>query len=405
MKEIVDVTIEGLIYSLSGFGEILRNIVLTLDGMGVYVRLIPHGGIRGGIARKDQRLFEKLAKRYDGVKPYSTFLYFGTPLGCRKYETTHSVVWTMFETQETPYDFVRHVDKMDEVWFPSKFCFDTFTKAGLGAAKAKIMPLGVNTNVFTPKERYIPPSDTFKFGTVVGWSERKGVSMLLKSYLEEFNRDKDNVLLIIRGGYYPKEKIIAEIDLVKREATKVVPRDKQCDIYLCYRIIPVNKMPDFFKMLNCIMYPSYGEGFGMCILEGMSCGIPSIATNATGHIDFCNDTNSYLINVARIDKEPRCAWITAYYRYPFPNEQNRGATFAIPDQKHLQQLMRHAYQNREEVKQKGLKAREDVVKNWDIRLICEKVYNRLLEIQRQRGVHPPPPQWEKEESGVRTLVG
>ncbi len=404
MKETVDVTIEGLIYSLSGFGEILRNIVLTLDNMGVTIRLIPHGGIKGGIAKKDLRTFGKLARRYDGVKRCSTFLYFGTPLGCHKYEPTYSIVWTMFETQETPYDFIRHISKMDEVWFPSKFCYDTFTKARLDPTKARIMPLGVNTEVFTPKEKYVSSSDTFKFGTVVGWSERKGISMLLKSYLEEFNRDKDNVLLIIRGGYYPKEKIINEINLAKGEATKVMPREKQCDIYLCYRIIPVSRMPDFFKMLNCVVYPSLGEGFGMPILEGMSCGIPGIVTNATGHVDFCNDLNSYLINVGRIDKEPRCAWITNYYRYPFPNEQNRGATFAIPDQKHLQSLMRHTYQNREETKQRGLKAREDVVKNWDIKWICTQIYNRLLEIQKQRGIHPPPlPQ--DEESGVGKLVG
>ena len=144
-------------------------------------------------------------------------------------------------------------------------------------------------------------------------------------------------------------------------------------------------------MFNCLAYPSSGEGFGMCILEGMSCGVPSIATRATGHMDFCTDENSYLIDVEKIDRNPKCEWITAYYRYPFPNEQSRGATFTIPSQPHLQKLMRHVYKNRDELKKKGEKARMDVVRKWDIRLICEQIKQRLLEIQEQRNIHSAQP--------------
>ena len=131
MSDHVDVTIEGLIYSLSGFGEILRNIVLTLHEMGVRIRLVPHGGIRQGIPKKHIRLFNELKARYDGVKSNSIFLYFGTPLGCTKYPETYCISWTMFETQDTPHDFVKHLNPMDEVWLPSKFCHDSFTKDGL----------------------------------------------------------------------------------------------------------------------------------------------------------------------------------------------------------------------------------------------------------------------------------
>lgn len=388
MKNFVDVTIEGLIYSLSGFGEILRNIVLTLNEMDVYIRLVPHGGIRNGIPKKHIRIFNELKSRYDGVKGDSTFLYFGTPLGCTKYPETHCISWTMFETQDTPYDFVKHLNPMDEIWLPSKFCYDSFTKDGLIKEKTRIMPLGVDTDIFSPKITGYTPSKIFKFGTVVGWSERKGVSAMLQSYLREFDRTKDNVLFMVRGGYYPKEKIIAEIDLAKREASKWMPRDKQCDIYLCYHIIPVERMPDLYRMFDCLVYGSSGEGFGMCILEGMSCGIPSITTNATAPLDFCNKENSYLIDVEKIDRNPKCAWITSYYRYPFPNEQSRGATFAYPKQEHLQKLMRHAYEHKDEVKKKGEKARFDVCHKWDIRLICEKVKQRLLEIQAMRNIHP-----------------
>ena len=389
MKNLVDVTIEGLIYSLSGFGEILRNIVLTLHEMDVYIRLIPHGGIRQGIPKKHIRIFNELKTRYDGVKENSIFLYFGTPLGCSKYQETYCISWTMFETQDTPYDFIRHLSPMDEVWLPSKFCYDSFTKDGLPKEKARVMPLGVDTAVFTPKMvGYGPPSKIFKFGTVVGWSERKGVSAMLQSYLREFDRTKDNVLFIIRGGYYPKDKIINEIDLAKREASKWMPREKQCDIYLCYHIVPLHRMPDLFRMFDCLVYSSMGEGMCLPALESMSSGVPCVITKATAPLDFCNDENSYLIDVEKIDRNPKCEWITAYYRYPFPNEQGRGATFAYPNQEHLQKLMRHVYEHKDETRKKGEKARMDVCQKWDIRFICEQVKQRLLEIQATRSIHP-----------------
>jgi len=401
-KEFINVTIEGLIYSLSGFGEILRNIVLTLHEMGVYIRLVPHGGLHHGIPKKHVRIFNELKRRYDGVKKDSTFLYFGTPLGCTKYPDTYCVSWTMFETQDTPCDFIRHLNPMDEVWLPSKFCYDSFIKGGLAKEKTRIMPLGVDTAVFTPKP-YPQGSDSkiFKFGTVVGWSERKGVGALLQSYLREFNRDKDSALLIVRGGYYPKDKIMAEIELAKREASKWMPREKQCDVYLCYQIVPVNRMPDLYRMLDCLVYPSSGEGCCLPALESMSSGVPCIITKATSPLDFCNDENSYLIDVEKIDRNPKCEWITAYYRYPFPNEQNRGATFAIPSQPHLQKLMRHAYEHRDEVRKKGEKARDNIQKSWDIRLICEQVKQRLLEIQMGRGIYSSAPDSARAKMSIK----
>ena len=389
MKETVDVTIEGLIYSLSGFGEILRNIVLTLHEMGVYVRLIPHGGVHQGIPKKHVRIFNELKARYGGPRKDSIFLYFGTPLGCAKYHETYCISWTMFETQDTPYDFVRHLSPMDEVWLPSNFCHESFTRAGLAREKTRVMPLGVDTAVFTPKPVGLgPASKIFKFGTVVGWSERKGVSAMLQSYLREFDRGKDKALFIIRGGYYPKDKIMAEIDLAKREASKWMPREKQCDIYLCYHIVPVDRMPDLYRMFDCLVYGSLGEGQCLPAMEAMSSGVPCIITRATAPLDFCTDENSYLIDVEKIDRNPKCEWITAYYKYPFPNEQSRGATFAYPSQEHLQKLMRHAYEHRDEVRKKGEKARADVCQKWDIRLICERVKRRLLEIQEMRKIYP-----------------
>lgn len=86
-----------------------------------------------------------------------------------------------------------------------------------------------------------------------------------------------------------------------------------------------------------------------------------------------NDDNSYLINVDGFAEEPRCNWVTGYYK----NQK-----FASPSLDHLKQLMRYVFEHREEAIEKGKVAREYIVQNFDWKVSCAKMRNRLEEIAR-----------------------
>jgi glycosyltransferase involved in cell wall biosynthesis len=101
--------------------------------------------------------------------------------------------------------------------------------------------------------------------------------------------------------------------------------------------------------------PTKAEGWGLPILEALACGIPAIATNYSGHTDFLNDANGYLVDVARM------------IEVDDPFFYNRGGPFgewAQPDLDHLQVLMRRSFENPEERRRKGAQGRRDVIERW-----------------------------------------
>ena len=65
------------------------------------------------------------------------------------------------------------------------------------------------------------------------------------------------------------------------------------------RILPrVTSQADLRRVYNqvdCGVFPSHAEGWNLEILEAMACGGDVIATNYSGHTEFLNNSNSYLI--------------------------------------------------------------------------------------------------------------
>ena len=96
---------------------------------------------------------------------------------------------------------------------------------------------------------------------------------------------------------------------------------------------------------------SMAEGFNIPVLEAMRMGLPAIVTDHGGHLDFANEETGWLIP----SKEFEVTHDVAY----------EGINWHKPDVKALQQLMRYAFEHREEVKEKGLTAfRESSAYSW-----------------------------------------
>jgi glycosyltransferase involved in cell wall biosynthesis len=116
-----------------------------------------------------------------------------------------------------------------------------------------------------------------------------------------------------------------------------------------------------YTMADCFVLPSRGEGVGLPYVEAMSSGIPCIATNWGGQVDFINDSNGYLLNSALVGATSENGLAPNFH-----DLFNSTMKWAEPDIQHLQKLMRHAYENREEVLARGRVAREDMLQmTWE----------------------------------------
>eukprot|EP00878_Enallax_costatus_P012438 GHUV01012989.1.p1 GENE.GHUV01012989.1~~GHUV01012989.1.p1 ORF type:complete len:333 (+),score=34.97 GHUV01012989.1:304-1302(+) len=79
----------------------------------------------------------------------------GCPCPLNANRTAYTIARTMFETAGLPEHLADHVKAMDEVWVPTHFNKETFTKAGIDPSKIRVVPQGVDTDFWDPA-KYAP---------------------------------------------------------------------------------------------------------------------------------------------------------------------------------------------------------------------------------------------------------
>jgi glycosyltransferase involved in cell wall biosynthesis len=153
-------------------------------------------------------------------------------------------------------------------------------------------------------------------------------------------------------------------------------RDKDRYI-LDYRILsPEQLNKEFFHRIDCFVFPTRGEGYGLPPVEAMAVGLPVIATNWSGPADYMKESHSYPLNYKLVDM-PRNFDANGkeidFRGYPKDLARD-GQQWAEPDVDHLIELMRRVYENRAESKKKG-KAAQAYVRRW---LTAEQTTKKLI---------------------------
>ena len=113
-------------------------------------------------------------------------------------------------------------------------------------------------------------------------------------------------------------------------------------------------MSNFFKKVDCFVFPTRGEGFGLTPLEAMATGMPAIVTNWSGPCEYMNSDVGWLLDYTLV---PAKDFTETVYKEECGN-------WAEPSFDQLVQIMRYAYEHRDEVKQKGKAAAKYVRENW-----------------------------------------
>lgn len=286
------------------------------------------------------------------------------------------VGYTTFETDTVPESWVDPCNQMDEIWVPSHFNVETFSRAGVKRDKLYVIPHGFDPWHYQPSATEpleIGEKKRFNFLSIFEWTYRKGWDVLIKAYLEEFAADED-VRLIIRsyqgGGVIGKDVKPITDQLVGLIVSLGFDPDNIPRIDFIDKMVPVELMPNLYKMADAFVLPTRGEGWGIPFTESMLMEVPVIATRWSGHLEFMNDDNSYLIDVDRI--------------VPVAEEQIRdnplykGHRWAEPSVEHTKKLMRYVFENRNEAKEKSRIAREHILNNFTIHHATVKIVNRLM---------------------------
>ncbi len=138
-----------------------------------------------------------------------------------------------------------------------------------------------------PVTRTLP----FTFLHISSGLERKGIEELITAYCLAFSRN-DPVLLVIKTFAHPTNTIDSWTTRLTSSA-KYAPA-----IQVIYEDLDQREMGFLYDVSDAVVLPTRGEGFNLPAAEGMARGLPVIATRHSGHLDFCSDENSFLIDCA-----------------------------------------------------------------------------------------------------------
>ncbi len=118
---------------------------------------------------------------------------------------------------------------------------------------------------FETRKRYMIENDDFIFGSVVRFYNPKGADILI----EAFAMAKIEAKLLLIGDGSMKNKLHNMVKKFGIESSVMF-------------LGSMEATPEIYGMFDVSVVPSQKGGFDNVVIESLSCGIPTIATNATG---------------------------------------------------------------------------------------------------------------------------
>ena len=218
-----------------------------------------------------------------------------------------------FETTIIPASWIEKINKFDALFVPCKQNIEAFKNSGV-VIPIELIHWGIDTEKFHEIQR--PEHSLFTFGTMGSLSIRKGTDMLVDAFREAFP-----------PSLYPDVRLICK---TSNPHYPFMVKDKR----IIVQMLPITHdelMETFFREIDCFVFPTRGEGFGLPPLEAMATGVPAIVTDWSGPVEFMND---------------EVGWKLKYSMKPAKNftEQvyhEECGDWAEPDKEHLKELMNH----------------------------------------------------------------
>jgi len=257
---------------------------------------------------------------------------------------------------------------VDEIWVYSSYNKDSYIRSGIPASKVHIIPLGVDEKIFHLNvEPFKLDLSSFNFLFVGGTIGRKGIDILLHSYLKEFTAEDDVCLFIKDTGTQSFYKGIT-LDKMIHEAMSDTKNPRI--VYMDQQLAEA-ELAGLYTACDCLVHPYRGEGFGLPIAEAMACGTPVIVPDKGSCRDFCNEETAFFVPSNEVDLAEKRVGNMETVDFPW------WLSIEVSD---LQRVMRLAYDQGKLVKEKGKKASLHILSNFTWKKSAEHVIDRMNQL-------------------------
>lgn len=185
-------------------------------------------------------------------------------------DTSYKVGYTAWESTQMKPGWDKKLEVIDELWVPNTFCKNVFSE--FFDKDIRVFPHGVSEN-FNPFKREV--KDKFIFLHMGFPAVRKNLPDTVNAFLENF-AGREDVELWIKGY----------------DTSTIFTTEK--NIKLISGSLPYDQIVNLMHQANAMIYPTWGEGFGLIPLQAMATGMPVILTD--GWADY-----QYLANDLIVD--------------------------------------------------------------------------------------------------------
>lgn len=264
-----------------------------------------------------------------GFSPQSNFgIRFSQPDSFDKApEALIQIGWCLWEHNNLPDSWIEGLHELS-VNFVScthnKHLLDS-----VGARNVFVVKLGVNPEIYS----YQPREQHEKFTFIISGtlSSRKNPNLVYNTFQELFANNRDVSLIIKATGR-------DQVKLAETHNIRIINQTWASD-----------NMAALLRTADCFVFPTQGEGFGLCPVEAMGIGLPVICTDWSGPADYLDDEYAYKLG------------------YKLKKHETRGQDglyeYAAPDRGHLKELMWYVFTHQDEAKEKGRLAAGYVAEN------------------------------------------
>lgn len=372
----------GPVFDGSGYAEAARNYVLSIHRQGYPVTLAPISfeRTRPELGKDGDTLRELINARID----YDKVIVHSTPdlwENFTRFEKNKYIIgYTVWESSKIHPHWAQACNKANEVWLPCDWNLEVFKSSGVNVPLYKV-PHAIDIpdldNLPTFNLNGID-DNAYVFYSIFQWQERKNPYALLSAYCSAFSGVEDVVLVI--------KTYLADHSGDKEQIRKLIVDYKNFinlpnfpKMFLVVENMSRENILALHKRGDCFILLQRAEGWGLPHFEAASCGNPVITPAYGGQTEFLKPDNSYLTNYTLT---PVCGMnrFSPYYR----GDQY----WCEPDLENTINLMRHVYNNRDEARAKGAKAREYVSDNFTWDRIGKMIVSRLMDLDQNRGIAP-----------------
>lgn len=368
----LEVNYHGLFLSPMSWAQVNRELVLAMDRLGCSVSVVAN---RGFCYDPDFQVPERIDRLRKKPMTSQWDVAFEYPLNYERLKAKRKAGLLVYESTKLPTRWAEAVrEHLDLLVVPSNFCRKAAERSGVPVDRIAVVPYGFDPGRFHPMDQ--PPSrpkeagEMFTFLCVALPHLRKGIRELIQAFQEEFDPGEEVELLLKmpyrlgnRQGRKPWE--MEPFGNNQEEEPRAFPYDPR--IRLIHSQDPPGRMPFWYEQCDAYIQPSYGEGFGLSILEAMATARPTVVTGWGGHMDFCGPNNSYLVDYELIPAGK------AQY-----DSEDEGALFARPLIGSLRNQMRRVFIDSEGARAKVHRSLE-VIRNLTWEASAVRLLDTLLE--------------------------